>query len=124
RDDVDPREIEKRWISVRAGMQSLRDRREDFELIDNLCRTMTDAGAPAFAGRIRTEPAHRETGDSVLVADWVMAWNWAGLMRQTEGLGQHQRLRDLSDQRLTLETRLRELFEAVVGARVHLGFAQ
>jgi hypothetical protein len=124
RDDVDPREIEKRWISVRAGMQSLRDRREDFELIDNICRTMTEAGAPAFAQRIRTEPAHRETGDSVLVADWAMAWNWAVLMRQTEGLGQHQRLRDLSDQRLTLETRLRELFEAVVGARVHLGFAQ
>jgi hypothetical protein len=124
RDDVDPREIEKRWISVRAGMQSLRDRREDFELIDNVCRTMTDAGAPAFARRIRTELAHRETGDSVLVVDWAMAWNWAVLMRQTEGLGQHQRLRDLSDQRLTLETRLRELFEAVVGARVHLGFAQ
>jgi hypothetical protein len=85
---------------------------------------MTDAGAPAFARRLRTEPADRETGDSVLGADWVMAWNWAVLMRQTEGLGQHQRLRDLSDQRLTLETRLRELFEAVVGARVHLGFAQ
>ena len=124
RDEVDSREIEKRWIGVRAEMQSLRDRREDFELIDEICRTMTAAGAGAFARRIRTEPAHREAGDEVLVADWVMAWNWAVLMGQTEGLGQHQRLRDLSDQRLALETRLRELFEQVVGARMHLGFAQ
>jgi hypothetical protein len=124
REDVDPREIEKRWIGVRASMQSLRDRREDFELIDNVCRMMIDAGAPELARRIRSEPAHRETGDCVLVADWAMAWNWAVLMGQTESLGQHQRLRDLSDQRLALETRLRELFEAVVGARVQLGFAQ
>jgi hypothetical protein len=124
RDDVDPREIEKRWMSVRAGMQSLRDRRDDFELIDEVCRTMTEAGAGAFARRLRTEPAQREAGDSVLVADWVMAWNWAVLMGQTESLGQHERLSDLSDQRLVLETRLRELFEQVVGARMRLGFAQ
>jgi hypothetical protein len=124
RDDVDPREIEKRWSGVRAEMQSLRDRREDFELIDAVSRTMTEAGAGVFARRIRSEPAHREAGDQVLHADWVMAWNWAVLMRQTEGLGQHQRLRDLSDQRLALEARLRELFEQVVGARMHLGFAQ
>jgi len=124
RDDVDSREIEKRWIGVRARIQSLRDRREDFELLDAVTRTMTEAGAGAFAKRLRTEPAHRETGDPVLVADWLMAWNWAVLMRQTEGLGQHQRLRDLSDERLALEARLRELFEQVVGARMHLGFAQ
>ena len=124
RDDMDSREIEKRWIGVRARIQSLRDRREDFELLDAVCRTMTEAGAGAFAKRLRTEPAHRETGDPVLAADWLMAWNWAVLMRQTEGLGQHQRLRDLSDERLALEARLRELFEQVVGARMHLGFAQ
>ena len=124
RDDLDSREIEKRWIGVRARIQSLRDRREDFELLDAVSRTMTEAGAGAFAKRLRTEPAHRETGDPVLVADWLMAWNWAVLMRQTEGLGQHQRLRDLSDERLALEARLRELFEQVVGARMHLGFAQ
>jgi len=124
RDDVESREIEKHWIRVRSAMQSLRGRREDFELIDNVCRAISDAGAPEFAHRIRTEPAYREAGDSVLVADWAMAWNWAVLMRQTEGLGQHQRLRDLSDQRLALETKLHELFEAVVGARMHLGFVQ
>jgi hypothetical protein len=124
RDDVDSREIEKRWIGVRTRIQSLRDRREDFDLLHAVSRTMTEAGAGAFAKRLRTEPAHRETGDPVLVADWLMAWNWAMLMRQTEGLGQHQRLRDLSDERLALEARLRELFEQVVGARMHLGFAQ
>jgi hypothetical protein len=124
REDVDPREIEKRWNSIRALIQSLGEHRQDFELINKVGLALIDAGAPAFARRILTERAHRETGDSVLVADWVSAWNWAGLMGQTEGLGRHRRLRDLSDQRLELQTRLREVFEAVVGARIHLGFAQ
>ena len=52
--------------------RSIQDRREDFEQIDNVCRTITDAGAPAFANRIRTEAADRETGDSVLVAGRVV----------------------------------------------------
>jgi hypothetical protein len=124
RDDVDTREIEKRWTAVRARLQALHDRREDVELLDAVCQAMAQAGAGAFARRIRTEPADRDGGDPVLVADWRMAWNWAALMRQTEGVGQHRRLRDLSDQRMALETRLRELFEQVVVARVHLGFAQ
>jgi hypothetical protein len=124
RDDVDPQEIERRWISIRNRIQSLRDHREDLELIDKVSRTIMDAGARAFARRIRTEPAYPGAGDSVLVADWMTAWNWAALMRQIEALGQHQRLRVLSDQRKALEARLRELFEAVVAARIHLGFVQ
>lgn len=124
RDDVDPREIKQRWIAIRSRVQALHDRREDVELLDEVCRELTEVGADVFARRIRTEPADREGGDPVLVADWVMAWNWAVLMRQTDGVGQHQRLRDLSDERGALETRLRELLEQVVVARMHLGFAQ
>ncbi|MGC2776740.1 MAG: helicase [Bradyrhizobium sp.] len=124
RDDVNPREIERRWIAIRSRLQALHDRRQDVELLDEVCRALTEAGAGEFARRIRTEPADQEGGDPVLVADWVMAWNWAVLMQQTDGVGQHQRLRDLSDQRVALETRLRELLEQVVVARMHLGFAQ
>ncbi|WP_315715580.1 MULTISPECIES: helicase [unclassified Bradyrhizobium] len=124
RDGVDPRDIETRWSTLRTRLQSLHDRRQDFELLDEVCRAITEAGADAFARRIRTEPAHPQTGDPVLVADWMMAWNWAVLMRQTEGIGQHQRLQGLSDQRAALETRLRELFGQVVVARMHLGLAQ
>ncbi|WP_316202515.1 MULTISPECIES: helicase [unclassified Bradyrhizobium] len=124
RDGVDPRDIETRWSTLRTRLQSLHDRRQDFELLDEVCRAITEAGADAFARRIRTEPAHPQTGDPVLVADWMMAWNWAVLMRQTEGIGQHQRLQDLSDQRAALEMQLRELFGRVVVARMHLGLAQ
>ncbi|WP_315828111.1 MULTISPECIES: helicase [unclassified Bradyrhizobium] len=123
-DGVDPRDIEARWSTLRTRLQSLHDRRQDLELLDEVCRAITEAGADAFARRIRTEPAHPQTGDPVLVADWMMAWNWAVLMRQTEGIGQHQRLQDLSDQRAALEMQLRELFGQVVVARMHLGLAQ
>ncbi|GLH78826.1 hypothetical protein SSBR45G_37350 [Bradyrhizobium sp. SSBR45G] len=124
RDDVDPREIETRWGAIRRQLQGLHERRQDVELINEVCQTMTEAGASAFARRIRTEPATADGGDPVLVADWMMAWNWAVLIRQTAGDGQQQLLQDLSDQRVALETRLRELFEQVVVARMHLALAQ
>ncbi|WP_315771922.1 MULTISPECIES: helicase [unclassified Bradyrhizobium] len=123
-DGVEPRDIETRWTTLRTRLKSLHDRRQDLELLDEVCRAMTEAGADAFARRLRTEPAHPQTGDPVLVADWMMAWNWAVLMRQNEGIGQHQRLRDLSDQRAAMEMRLRELFGQVVVARMHLGLVQ
>ncbi|MGJ4949946.1 helicase [Bradyrhizobium sp. HKCCYLS20291] len=124
RDDIGPREIERRWIAVRTRLRALHERREDVELLDEVCQAMTAAGAGAFARRIRTEPADRDGGDPVLVADWVMAWNWAVLTRQTEVVGQLQRLRDLSDARAALEVRLRELFEEVVVSRTALSLAQ
>ncbi|WP_315718710.1 MULTISPECIES: helicase [unclassified Bradyrhizobium] len=123
-DGVEPRDIETRWTTLRTRLKSLHDRRQDIELLDEVCRAMTEAGAGAFARRLRTEPAHPETGDPVLVADWMMAWNWAVLMRQTEGIGQHLRLQELSDQRAALETQLRALFGQVVVARMHLGLTQ
>ncbi|MGJ4886760.1 helicase [Bradyrhizobium sp. HKCCYLRH3099] len=124
RADIELRDMETRWTAIRARLQRLHDRRQDLELIREVCESVTEAGAGALARRIRTEPARRDHSDPVLVADWTMAWNWAVLMRQTEGVGQHQRLHDLSGQRALLETRLRELFEQVVVARMQLHLAQ
>ncbi|WP_257167102.1 helicase [Bradyrhizobium sp. SRS-191] len=124
RDDVDAHEVETRWTAIVAVVQRLHDRRQDIELIQEVCAAATEAGAGALARRIRTEPARQDIGDPLLVEDWTVAWNWAVLMRQTEGLGQHQRLQDLSGQRAALETRLRELFEQVVVARMQLDLAQ
>ena len=124
RADVDPREIETRWGVICRQLQSLHERRQDIELLTEVCQSLTEAGASALARRIRTEPATADGGDAVLVADWMLAWNWAVLIGQTEGVGQQQLLQDLSEQRAVLETRLRELFEDVVVARMHLALVQ
>ncbi|WP_244423324.1 helicase [Bradyrhizobium sp. ORS 375] len=124
RDEVDADDLAIRWNAIRTWLHGLHERRHDIELINELHEAMTEAGAPAFARRLKTEPAVADGEDQVLLADWMMAWNWAVLMHQTEGLGQQRLLQDLSDQRVTLETRLRRLFEQVVVARMHLALAQ
>ncbi|CCE00369.1 helicase [Bradyrhizobium sp. STM 3809] len=124
RDDVDAEDIGSRWNDIRTWLQRLSDRRQDIELINELHQSMTEAGAIELARRVKTEPATADSGDPVLPADWMMAWNWAVLMRQTEGLGQQQLLQDLSDQRVALEIALRQLFEQVVVARIHLALVQ
>ena len=121
--DTDPDRIETLWTATRERIRSLNDSRADFELIERASRAVAEAGAPALGKRLRTDPASAD-GDPVLAADWDKAWDWAARMHQLGHLGQRQTLQRLSDERRVLETRLCELFEAVVAARTHLGLSQ
>jgi hypothetical protein len=121
---IDAARVESFWTVVRNRIGSLHDRRADFALIDQARQAVVDAGAPIFGGRLRTEPARPESGDQVLVEDWTKAWDWAVLMGQMSQLGQRQYLQELAEERRELELKLRELFEAVVAARAHLGLSQ
>jgi hypothetical protein len=111
------------WIKAREQVASLYARREDFALVGAVSGAIAQAGAPRLAQRMRTDPAH-STIDQVLPADWALAWNWAVLTGQLEGAGQRPRLRMLGDQRQSFEARLRQLFEAIVTARMQLALAQ
>ena len=121
--DIEPERVETFWTMVRERVGFLHDHRSDYDLINRASQAMETAGAPLLAKRLRSEPASAER-DSVIVADWTKAWDWAALMLQLAHLGQRQLLQKLSDERRNLEARQRELFEAVVAARAHLGLSQ
>jgi hypothetical protein len=112
------------WTKVREQLASLYARREDFALIGAVSGAIAQAGAPRLAQRLRTEPVRSTIDDQVLPTDWASAWNWAVLTAQLEGAGQRARLRMLGDQRQSFEARLRQLFEAIVGARTQLALSQ
>ena len=124
RDDVTAEQIEAQWTKLQERIQILLERHADFSLIAKVSRKVAEAGAPLLAQRLRTQPAGPETGDPVLPANWVMAWNAAVLIRHLDHPHLRERLRNFAEQRQQCERHLGELFEALVVARAHLGLAQ
>jgi hypothetical protein len=123
-DGADADQVSESWARLRKQIVLLHDRRKDFDRVETVCKAFAEAGAPIFARRVRTEAALPATGDHVLAADWVGAWNWAALTRQLKEVGQDQHLRQLDGRRQQLETVLRDQFEAVVTARTDFSAAQ
>jgi hypothetical protein len=123
-DDVTAEQIEAQWTKLRERIQRLLERHADFSVIAKISKKVGEAGAPHLAQRLRTQPAGAETGDPVLPANWAMVWDAAVLVRHIEHPHLRERLRHFAGQRQQCELRLRELFEALVAARAHLGLAQ
>jgi hypothetical protein len=120
----DANQVSESWTRLRRKIVLLHDRGEDFDRVRAVCKAFVDAGAPNFARRVRTEVVQPSSGDHVLAADWVGAWNWAALTRQLKEVGQEQQLRQLVGRREQLEKTLRDQFEAVVTARTDFAAAQ
>jgi hypothetical protein len=123
-DEITAEQVEAQWTKLREGIQLLLGRRADFTVILKISKKIAEAGAPLLAQRMRTQPADPETGDLVLPANWAMAWNGGALIRRLDNPHLRERLRNLAEQRQRCELRLRELFEALVAARAHLGLTQ
>ena len=121
-DDAD--QVSESWTRLRRQIVSLHDRRADFDRVGAVCKAFADAGAPIFAGRVRTEVVYPASGDQVFAADWAAAWNWAALTRQLKEMGQEKHLRELAGRREQLEKALRDQFEAVVTARTDFAAAR
>jgi hypothetical protein len=123
KDQVAADQVRADWITVREQIGVLDTYRDDFTLISAVSEAIARAGAPRLARWVRVKPVNSTRGDQVLPTDWALAWNRAVLTRRLEAAGQRPRLRALGDQRQTLESRLHQLFEAVVAARTHLALA-
>jgi hypothetical protein len=123
-DQITAEEVEAQWTKLRERIQGRHERHADLSIIAKVSKKVAEAGAPLLAQRLRTEPASPETGDPVLPANWVMAWNAAALILHLDHPHLRERLRNFAEQRQRCELRLRELFEALVVARAHLGLSQ
>jgi hypothetical protein len=123
-DEITAEQIEAQWSELRERVQLRLERQADYSIIAKISKKVARAGAPLLAQRLRTEPASSDTGDPVLPASFAMAWNAAALIRHLDHPHLQERLRHFAEQRQRCERRLRELFEALVAARTHLGLVQ
>ena len=78
------------------------------------CARVEAAGAPAWAARLRTEPAPEAGDDPVLPADWRDAWTRARLATHLDTIESRNELVELAGQRRGIEAGLARLYREAV----------
>jgi very-short-patch-repair endonuclease/transcription elongation GreA/GreB family factor len=110
------------WQGILSKLGHVRALEPSFDRITNACGGLSKAGVPAWAERLRSEPASEET-DPAVPNDWREAWEWAARLTYLEKIGASSHLAQLHQERLEIEKALRDGFAALVKERTFFNLA-
>lgn len=120
--DTDSAQLERVWTGLLAKLRQLRGLLPSFEQIGQACDALARHGAPAWAERMRSEPALADD-DPIVPGDWRLAWDWAANLAHLERIGAAGELASLHQDRLSAEKELRDLFARLVKERTFFALA-
>ena len=89
------------WQGILSKLGHVRALEPSFVRITNTCGELSKAGVPAWAERLRSEPAGEET-DPAAPNDWREAWEWAARLTYLERIGASSHLAQLHQERLEI----------------------
>ncbi len=115
RGDLDAARLAALWRALRHGIDELRARREAFAAIRDLTATLAAAGAPAWAARLRADPA-----PDALPESWRTDFDRAAAERRLAGIDRRDALSALARERDAADRRGRKLFVELVRERAFL----
>lgn len=119
RSDLMPDAVARAWDGLRLRIQDLAGHGAQFEAVRSLTERVAQAGAPRWAGRLRSE-----AGEGVIPADWRGAWDWGAASAFLARIDERQRLGVLSDERVKRDADLRRTFERLVRERTFYSLGQ
>jgi very-short-patch-repair endonuclease/transcription elongation GreA/GreB family factor len=120
--DTDTERLSRLWQGLRLKLGRLQSFAPLYERIEDSCKAISSAGAPAWAERLRTEPLS-DGSDPVVPPDWRKAWDWSSCRAYLEAIGASSDLTQLHRERLETERALREGFAALVKERTFYNLA-
>ncbi|ARP99675.1 AAA domain-containing protein [Pseudorhodoplanes sinuspersici] len=123
RRDIAPEKIESIWNSLLNTLNDIADRRITFETIALIADQIENAGAPAWAQRLRQEPASQDA-DPIIPANWREAWDWATSLNFLQRNDQRELMHTLAGERSNLDHAVSKSFERLVRERTFYGLAQ
>ncbi|HEX4764786.1 MAG TPA: AAA domain-containing protein [Lichenihabitans sp.] len=119
RTDVEPARIEGLWTALVGRIASVAGAAAEFATIVDVTGRIAAAGAPAWAGRLRSEPVEGET-DPLLPDDWREAWDAGAGEAHLERIDGRTALLALSREREAADRRARKLFVELVRERAFM----
>jgi transcription elongation GreA/GreB family factor len=120
--NTDVEKMTRVWQGLRAKLSRLRSLEMAYARISETSTALSNAGAPAWAERLKNEIATSES-DPAIPSDWKEAWNWAFQLAYLEKIGATSDLGKLHTQRLLVEKELRDGFAKVVKERTFFNLA-
>ncbi|KJC45292.1 hypothetical protein UP06_14790 [Bradyrhizobium sp. LTSP857] len=110
------------WQGILSKLGQVRALAPFFDRITYTCSELSKAGVPAWAERLRSEPASEAT-DPAAPNDWREAWEWAARLTYLEKIGASSHLAQLHQERLEIEKALRDGFATLVKERTFFNLA-
>ena len=110
------------WQGVLSKLGHVRALEPFYDRIADTCGELSKAGVPAWAERLRSEPAG-DAADLAAPNDWREAWEWAARLTYLETIGASSHLAQLHQERLEIEKALRDGFAALVKERTFFNLA-
>lgn len=107
--------VEATWRSALGRLASIKARAGDFEIITRVADIISAEGAPAWASKLRSEPAL--DGDPVLTPNWREAWDHAAADARLASMDAREKLGSLAREREDADKRCRKLFAELVRER-------
>ncbi len=120
---IDVRQLHQDWNRVLAELSHLRSLQPALELIRDSCEAIFNAGAPAWADRLRSQIASGGA-DPAVPPDWKEAWDWAARLGYLEKIAAVEELERLHAERLRVEHELRSAFASLVKERTFYTLAE
>ncbi len=117
RADVEMTRIEATWAGLRQHLERLRDRADDFATVVATTARIAAAGAPAWAERLRREPASADAQHALIPVTWRDAWDHAAAEADLARRNKRERFSALANQRVELERTTQRLFVELVRER-------
>ena len=110
------------WHGMLSKLGHVRALEPFYDRITNTCGELSKAGVPAWAERLRSEPAG-DAADLAAPNEWREAWEWAARLTYLETIGASSYLAELHQERLEIEKALRDGFAALVKERTFFNLA-
>jgi hypothetical protein len=120
--DADTERLGRVWHGLRLKLGRIQSLAPLYGRIEETCKAISCAGAPAWAERLRTEPVS-DDHEAAAPTDWKEAWDWSSCRAYLEAIGATSDLTQLHRERLETEKALREGFAAVVKERTFYNLA-
>lgn len=113
-------ELQAFWLNTMAELERINRLWPHIETIEQVSQAINAAGAPLWAGRVRTVAAGGEI-DTVVPVTWRDAWDWRLALAFLEHIDGHQKMRELFEQRRQLTTTLARTYQDLVAEMTWLG---
>ena len=112
--------VEQDWAALLAELGRIRALQDAFDEIERIAGAIEASGAPAWAARLRSEPAD-ETADPLTPDDWRRSWEFRRLESHLEEIDPRAPLNDLAERRLALDRQMERAMSELVRLRTYIG---
>ena len=115
-------QLQTKWSELMQELRLILSKRNYFADIKEICKRISDSGAPNWANKLSTEPLTSSV-DYLLPDNWMQAWRLRRLTNYLKSVSRYDEFKNLTSQRSEIEKLLSKTYQEAVAKRTWLKLA-